>query len=428
MSKLHAPHVTGKDPGIPFALPEQVEVPLHQLAGAVKEGLLAFSVGIGLQVMQLMMDEELNDVVGPKGKHDESRTATRHGSENGSVVLGGRKTSVTRPRARYLNGSGEVELQTYKHFSTEDLLGEMALERMVAGLSTRNYGAGLEPVGDVDATGTKRSSVSRRFVERTTTALKELMARDLSELTVVALLLDGVEIAGHTMIVALGIDAKGHKHPLGMREGTTENKGVGRALLSNLIERGLEFDDGILVVNDGGKGLRAAVNSVFGRLALVQRCQLHKRRNVIDHLPDHMHSFVAKKMERAYKMRDFGAAKRSLQDLAKTLDAQHPGAAASLREGLEETLTVVRLGLSPSLQRTLRSTNTIESMISMGRTTMRNVKRWRDAKMVERWTAAGMLEAEKRFYRAQGYRDIPALQAALRSCLREVIGSQEEAA
>jgi transposase-like protein len=230
------------------------------------------------------------------------------------------------------------------------------------------------------------------------------------------------------MIVALGIDAKGYKHSLGLREGTTENKGVCRALLSNLIERGLDFDDGILVVIDGGKGLRSAVNSAFGRLALVQRCQLHKRRNVIDHLPDHMHSFVAKKMERAYKMRDFGAAKRSLQDLAKTLDAQHPGAAASLREGLEETLTVVRLGLSPSLQRTLRSTNTIESMISIGRTTMRNVKRWRDAKMIERWTAAGMLEAEKRFYRAQGYRDIPVLQAALRSCLREVIGSREEAA
>jgi putative transposase len=230
------------------------------------------------------------------------------------------------------------------------------------------------------------------------------------------------------MVVALGIDAKGHKHPLGLREGTTENKGVCRALLSNLTERGLDFDDGILVVIDGGKGLRAAVNSVFGRLALVQRCQLHKRRNVIDHLPNHMHSFVAKRIERAYKMRDFGAATRSLQDLAKTLDTQHPGAAASLREGLEETLTVVRLDLSPSLQRTLRSTNTIESMISIGRTTMRNVKRWRDAKMIERWTAAGMLEAEKRFYRAQGFRDIPALQAALRSCLREVIGSEEEAA
>ncbi len=326
MSKLHAPRVVEKDQGIPFALPEQVEVPLHQLAGAVKEGLLAFSVGIGLRVMALMMDEELTAVVGPKGKHDADRSATRHGSEDGSVVLGGRKTSVARPRARYLDGSGEVELQTYSHFSTEDLLGQMALERMVAGLSTRNYSAGLEPVGDVDATGTKRSSVSRRFVERTTTALRELMAKDLSEFDIVALLLDGVEIAGHTMVVALGVDAKGYKHPVGLREGTTENKGVCRALLANLIERGLDFSSGILVVIDGGKGLRSAVNSVFGRLALVQRCQLHKRRNVIDHLPDHMHSFVTKKMERAYKMRDFGAAKRSLQDLAKTLDAQHPGA------------------------------------------------------------------------------------------------------
>ena len=428
MSKLHVPRVIEKDQETPFALPEQVELPLHQLVGAVREGLLAFSVGVGLEVMALMMEEELGEIVGPKGKHDPTRTATRHGSEAGSAVLGGRKVSVTRPRARHLDGSGEVELATYAHFAKEDLLGQMALERMVAGLSTRNYGAGLEPVGNVEATGTKRSSVSRRFVERTQSALRELMARDLSELNIVALLLDGVEIAGHTMIVALGIDAKGHKHPLGLREGTTENKGVCRALLSNLIERGLGFEEGILVVIDGGKGLRAAVNSVFGRLAIVQRCQLHKRRNVLDHLPQHTHSFVAKKMDRAYKMRDFGAAKRSLADLAKTLDAQHPGAASSLREGLEETLTAVRLGLSPSLQRTLRSTNTIESMISIGRTTMRNVKRWRDAKMIERWTAAGLLEAEKRFYRVQGFRDVPALQAALRSCLKEVIGSEEEAA
>ncbi len=427
MSKLHASPVTEKDQA-PFALPERVEVPLHHLAGAVKEGLLAFSVGVGLQMMQLMMDEELTGIVGPKGKHNSDRSATRHGSEDGSVVLGGRKVAVTRPRARHLDGSGEIGLQTYAHFSTEDVLGQMAFERMVAGLSTRNYTAGLEPVGDVEQTGTKRSSVSRRFVARTQSALKELMTRDLSELTIVALLVDGVEIAEHTMVVALGIDEQGRKHPLGLREGTTENKGVCRALLSNLIERGLNFDDGILVVIDGGKGLRSAINSVFGRLALVQRCQLHKRRNVIDHLPEHMHAFVAKKMECAYKMRDFSAAKRSLHDLARTLEAQHPGAAASLREGLEETLTVVRLELSPSLQRTLRSTNTIESMISIGRTTMRNVKRWRDAKMIERWTAAGMLEAEKRFYRVQGYRDIPALQAALGSCLREVIGSQEEAA
>ncbi len=228
--------------------------------------------------MALMMEEELNEVVGEKGKHDRSRSATRHGSEAGSAVLGGRKVAVIRPRARHVDGSGEVELATYAQFAKEDLLGQMALERMVAGLSTRNYSAGLEPVGDVEATGTKRSSVSRRFVERTTTALKELMSKDLSECDIVALLLDGVEIAGHTMIVALGIDAKGHKHPLGLREGTTENKGVCRALLSDLIERGLTFDDGILVVIDGGKALRAAVNSVFGRMAVVQRCQIHKRR------------------------------------------------------------------------------------------------------------------------------------------------------
>ncbi len=428
MSKLHASATPKKEQELPFKLPEEVQISLRGLAGAAREGLLGLSAEIGLEVMALMMEEELNVVVGPKGKHDKERRATRHGSEQGGVVLGGRKTSVTRPRARFLDGSGEVELSTYKHFSSEDLLQEMVLERMLAGLSTRNYPVGLEPVGGIEATGIKRSSVSRRFVERTATALKELMERDLNPLEIVALILDGIEIAGHTMVVALGVDAKGYKHALGLREGTTESKAMCRGLLSNLIERGLAFNEGILVVIDGGKGLRAAVNSVFGRLALVQRCQIHKCRNVVDHLPRHMHAFVTNKMERAYKMHDFGAAKRCLNELAESLEAQHPGAAASLREGLEETLTVVRLQLSPSLQRTLRSTNTIESMFSIGRAAMRNVKRWRDAKMIQRWAAAGILEAEKRVYRVQGHSGIRDLKDALRSCLKEVIESNKEAA
>lgn len=219
MSKLHAARVIEKHQGTRFALPEQVEVPLRQLAAAVKEGLLAFSVGVGLQVMALMMEEELNEVVGPKGKHDPDRTATRHGSEQGSVVLGGRKVKVTRPRARHLHDSGEVELSAYAHFAKEDLLGQMALERMVAGLSTRNYGAGLEPAGDVEATGTKRSSVSRRFVERTTTALKELMARDLSKLNIVALLLDGVRDRRAHHDRGAGHRRQGQKAPSGPARG-----------------------------------------------------------------------------------------------------------------------------------------------------------------------------------------------------------------
>ena len=331
MSKLHAARTIQRNQETPFALPEQVEVPLHQLAGAVKEGLLAFFVGVGLKVMALMMEEELSEVVGPKGKHDQDRNATRHGSESGSVVLGGRKTSVTRPRARYLDGSGEVELSTYAHFAKDDLLGQMALERMVAGLSTRNYGAGLEPVGEIEATGTKRSSVSRRFVERTQSALKELMAKDLSEFNFVALLLDGLEIAGHTMIVTLGIDAKGHKHPLGLREGTTENKGVCRALLRNLIERGLDFDDGILVVIDGGTGLRSAVNSVFGRLALVQRCQIHKRRK-LDRSPPRSHALV-RHQEDGARLQD--ARLRRRHALAQR-PRQDPRRAASRRSGVAE--------------------------------------------------------------------------------------------
>jgi putative transposase len=285
---------------------------------------------------------------------------------------------------------------------------------MLAGLSTRRYSAGLEPVGQVEARATSKSAISHRFIQGTEQKLAELFGRDLSQLDLVAMFIDGVEIAEHCIVVALGVDAEGHKQPLGLWEGTTENKTVCNALLGNLIERGLHVEQPRLFVIDGGKAIRAAVLSTFGSYAVIHRCREHKRRNVLEHLPQAERMFVSRKLNKAWSEPDARRAEAQLRALAKQLETKHPGAAASLLEGLDETLTVTRLGLSGSLLDTFKSTNPIESMISIARDVTGNVKRWKNGKMVVRWMAAGLLDAEKRFRRVKGCRDMPMLRVALR--------------
>lgn len=410
----------GRKPGqAKIVLPDQVQISLGELAGKVKQGLLAFSVGVGLEVFRTLLDEDVTTIVGERGKWNPDRSAHRHGAEPSSVVLGGRKVAVERPRVRSV-ADEEIALPTWGAFSGDDLLDEMAFDRIVAGLSTRNYQAGLEPVGDVDAKGTSKSAVSRRFEARTRAALSELMNKDLSELDIYAIVADGEDVGDHTVVVALGIDRQGQKHPLGLREGSTENEAVCTALFRDLVERGLDFSGGILLVIDGGKGLRAAVRKVFGPLGLVQRCRLHKERNILRHLPDHMKAGIRRKIRRAWSERDPDKALAQLQQLAHFLEDRHPGAASSLREGMEETLTITKLGIPPGLTKTLFSTNTVESMISVGRTTMRNVKRWRNGKMVCRWVAAGMEVAAKQFRKVKGYKEIPVLIEALAAHAKEV--------
>lgn len=405
----------GRKPGQKkIELPERVEVPLAELAGATKEGLLAFAVGVGLEVFHTLLEEDVSAIVGSRGKHDPSRSAYRHGTEPSSVALGGRRVAADKPRVRSVGGE-EVPLPTWEAFRGDELLGAMALERMLAGLSTRNYPVGLEPVGKVEASGTSRSAVSRRFVARTKTALAEIMGRDLSELRLCALVGDGFEVADHTVVTVIGIDEQGRKHLLGLREGTTENKAVCRALLADLVDRGLDVSGGVLVVIDGGKGLRSAVKAVFGDQALVQRCRLHKERNVCDHLPQDVRPLVRRRMRKAWAEEDPDKALGRLRALQAWLEERWPGAAASLAEGMEETLTINRLGVRGSLARTLSSTNTVESAISVARTVTRNVKRWRNGKMVLRWAAAGLEVAERQFRRVNGYREIPLLVAALRA-------------
>src|SRR5262245_35518355 len=355
-------------------VPEQVTIALRELAGAAKEGLLAFSVGIGLAVLDELFEAEVNRLAGPKGKHDPDRRAYRHGHEPRQVTLGGRRVAVNKPRVRSVDEQ-ELELRTFRTFATRDLLNEAALSRMLAGLSTRRYAAGLEPVGTVEARSTSRSAISQRFIQGTEQKLAELFGRDLSQLDLVAMFIDGVEIAEHCIVVALGVDADGRKHPLGLWEGTTENKTVCTALLGHLIERGLHVEQPRLFVIDGGKAIRAAVMSIFGTYAVIHRCREHKRRNVLEHLPQTERMFVSRKLNKAWSEPDARRAEGQLRALAKHLETKHPGAAASLLEGLEETLTVTRLGLSGSLLDTFKSTNPIESMISIARDVTGNVKR-----------------------------------------------------
>jgi putative transposase len=379
------------------------------------EGLLALAVGAGLQVMQALMEADVSTLAGPKGKHNMVRMAVRHGRERGSVTLGGRRVPITRPRVRAADGSGEVAIASYELFSSTELLGKMALERMLAGLSTRRYPVGLEPVGgqvDEKSSATSKSAVSRRFVAMTETALAELLSRDLSGLDLVALMIDGVHFAESCCVVALGIDIEGTKHPLALVEGSTENATLVSGLLVDLRERGLDVTRPMLVGIDGSKALRKAVLDVLDH-PVIQRCQLHKIRNVKDHLPQRLRASVGRKMTDAYHAASAREAEAALLALAKELDRTHPGAAASLREGLEDTLTVLRLGVPPTLARTLRSTNTIESMISVCREHSANVKRWRDGQMALRWCAAGMVEAGKQFRRVNGHLHLPALRAAL---------------
>jgi putative transposase len=397
-------------------LPLEATVALADLAGAVKEGLLGFCADVGLMVMSQMLDAEMTARVGPKHAKIPGRQANWHGTTKGPVVLGGREVTVTRPRGRSVDEK-EVELETWAAFSSKDLLDRLTTERVLAGVATRRHVDVAEPLGaeiEAKAKATGRSSVSRRFKRATEAALAELMARDLSGLDVAVIMIDGLEIAGQCCVVALVICADGTKVPVGLWLGDTENKTVVTGLLADLQARGLSVDGGLLAVLDGAKALAAGVKKVFGEKAQIQRCTLHKRRNVKGYLPKELGSKIDWRLARAFADADPAKGLDAARRIAGELKADHPDAADSLLEGLEEMFTVRRLGVNGRLAATLTNTNCIESMISVARTTMGNVKNWKDGSMKKRWVAAGMLEAERNFRRVRGCKDMPTLVAALR--------------
>lgn len=423
--------VTTRRAGLRLVAPLEDQSLTERLAGSVgeqlelfaermREGLLAASVAIGLEVMSELQEAEVAELAGPKGKHDPARSVYRHGTEAGRVTLGGRRVPVRRPRLRTVadeeGGEREVRLESYDTFASVDLLGEQVVASLLAGLSGRRYEQALEPVGEQveqQASGISQSSVSRRFITATAERLAEFRSRPLDGERWLIVFVDGFDFAGHTMVGALGVTADGTKVPLGVVEGSTENASVVRGLIRNLRDRGLDASEGVLFVIDGGKALAKAINEVFGDQAVIARCRLHKERNVLDHLPEAERLWVRRKLRAAWANPDATEAEAALSALAGQLAKVNPDAAASLREGLADTLTITRLGITGSLLKTVMSTNPIESMIEIVREHSRNVKRWQNGDMRLRWAAAGMLAASTQFRRVKGYRQLPALAVAL---------------
>jgi transposase-like protein len=409
------------DPSLSERLAGKVSEQLESFASQMRHGLLAASVAIGLGVMGELIDAEVTDIAGPKGRHDNERAAYRHGAEEGNVTLGGRRIPVRRPRVRTVADADgverEVHLESYDTFASVDLLADHMVASMLAGLSGRRYERALEPVGDAveaSSSGTSQSSVSRRFITATAERLAEFRARPLDDQRWLIVFIDGFDFAGHTMIGALGVTADGTKVPLGVVEGSTENATVVRHLITGLRDRGLDASEGVLFVLDGGKALKTAVRDVFGDHAVIARCRVHKERNVMDHLPEAERPWVRRKLRAAWANPNADEAEAALKALAGQLEKVNPDAAASLREGLAETVTVTRLGVTGALLKTVMSTNPVESMIEIVRAHARNVKRWQDGDMRLRWAAAGMVAAATQFRRVKGYRQLPKLAAALR--------------
>ena len=396
----------------------------------IRETLYETVLVSGFETVMALLEQERAEVCGPWYQHAEQRAAYRSGHVPSALVLGGRRVRVNRPRARTTAGE-EVVLPSWAVWSSEDPLDRRAIEQMLVGVSTRKYDRSLETLPEaVEARGTSKSAVSRRFVRATAQKVTALLERDLSGLDLKVLLLDGVHYRGeHVIVAAVGIDAQGKKHVLGLWEGATENKATCTALLESLMERGLSTDRAMLVVIDGGKALYRAVRAVFGKHALIQRCQEHKKRNVLDALPQHKRASVKRALNDAFHTDDHERATRMLENLARSLEEQHPGAAASLREGLEDLLTVKRLGLGGSaLERMLSTTNLIENLIGQVRQLSGRVKRWRSGKMILRWSAAGVLEAERGFRRVRGYQEMGKLIAALQKHDTKLNGAASDSA
>ena len=416
MTKVSGQQVVTSAEASEMPLPAEIQEALGELVGAAREGLLALSVGLGLRVVHELMEAEVTEVVGPKGKHDPDRTAKRHGHERGSVTLGGRRVEVSRPRMRTADDERELPVQSYEYFADRDPLTRAVMDRVLAGVSTRKYIVVGEPVGEEveqAASASGKSSVSEMFIERTGTALGELMGRRLDDVRLAVMMLDGMEIADRCHVVALGISTEGVKIPLGLWEGSTENATLARTLLADLVDRGLDPEQAILFVIDGGKAIRRAIRDVFGEHALVHRCHRHKERNVTDLLPERDRPQVLARIRGAWALENPELAKQRLEQLVAELQRTWPDAAGSLREGLDETLTLMRLGITGQLAKTLCSTNPCESMIEIVRYTQRNVKRWQDGDMRKRCTAAWLLVAEHQFRRIIGYRDLAKLVIAI---------------
>ena len=389
----------------------QLVLDREELVAMMQDSLTSFATEMGLKVAHLLLEDEVNQRCGLRYERAPERTVTRYGHQRGVAVIAGQKLPIPRPRMRYTRQCGEADLETYARLQSPDAMPQAVLKRLVRGVSCRDY----EGVVDLarEGFGVQKSSVSRSFVKASAAEVRQLSERRLEGVRFPVIYLDGVVYAGETMTVALGVLENGAKRVLGVRQGATENAAVCTALLEDLQGRGLDTSQPTLLVLDGSKALHAAVKRVWGRNALIQRCQVHKKRNVREHLSEKHWDELSRQLHAAYNETDYDAALRRLKTTARWLDRLNPDAAASLREGLEETLTVVRLGVPDLLRRTLATTNPIESAFSVAQNVTRRVKRWREGDMRKRWCVAGLMRAESKFRRVKGYRHMSELLRAL---------------
>jgi transposase-like protein len=409
---------------------QQLMLPLLLAMDATKKGLLAFVQQMGMVVLSELLATEAAMIAGPKGKHVPERTHNHWGTTRTPLCFGGRNVSIERPRVRTRGKGKEVELPTIEALRESDPLSARVAEQIVVGVSTRGYERSLDPIEpELGGRGASKSNASRALIDVTTEKLAEFVSRKLDDVDLVAMFIDGIEFARHTVIVALGVTIDGTKVPLGLWGGSTENAALATALMQNLVERGLRVDDSMLFVIDGGKGLRKALRDVFGDRAIVQRCQVHKMRNVREHLPEARRAYVARQMRDAYASTTAATAKKKILQLASWLESNgEDSAAASLREGLDETLTVLRLNLPKTLCRTFSTTNAIENMNGCLRRVARNVKRWRDETMIRRWVALGVAEAQRGFRRVKGHAQMHTLVAALRPKTTSPVAAEKKVA
>ena len=390
----------------------QMMLPMAEMMGWLRKGVGELIRQAGLQLMDLLMQEEVRELAGERSQPQSDRTAHRWGNERGYCVVMGQKVPIQRPRVRTTDDK-EVRLGSYEMFHRGEPLTETVWEKLMLGLSTRNYGQAIRQF--TEAYGLEKSAVSEHFIEASRAKLKKMMERRLDKTRLCTLLIDATPFQGQQMVAALGIDEYGRKMILGIRQGATENATVVGELLADLVDRGLDFTEPRLYILDGGKALTAAVKKHAGESAAIQRCQVHKRRNVLDHLTEEQKPTVSKKLNAAYALEEYGAAKEALNTLHRELMDLNPSAARSLGEGMQETLTVHRLHMPAQLRKTMASTNVIESAFSIVERVCKNVKRWHGGDQRERWVGSGLLVAENQFRRITGYKLLPVLMEELKT-------------
>ncbi len=384
---------------------------LSDLREMVKGRFTSFCTAVGIQTLMTMMDQDVEAVAGPKGKHAPERTAYRHGTQKTTIPVGNQRLGIERPRVRSTETGQELPIPSYEAVCNDDQLIEAAFKLMLHGMSTRDYIHGIEDYSDVaETSGTSKSTISRRFIQASEKVAQKVLNRRFEDEHIPVILLDGVVLGDYTAIVAMGITSDGNKVVMGVRIGSTENANVCRDLLADLVDRGLQYhSNGILAIIDGSKALRKALKEVFGHCVVIQRCQVHKMRNILDYLPKYKREWTKRKLKNAWQSETAEEAIRKLRSIANSLQAEFPDAASSLREGLEETVTILKLDIPGLLRKSLRSTNAIESGFSVVAKNIKNVKNWKNGTMVQRWVSAALLDVESRAHRIEGYRSISVL-------------------